>query len=63
MLISKLFILIFCVSVKSNDDKNCFNNKIEKIDLHLATKTPYRLISNKNDKKVVYKGKLIKFNQ
>lgn len=53
------FILICCVVVKSNDDKNCLDNKIEK---HLATKTPYRFINNKNDNKVEYKGKLIKQN-
>lgn len=51
------FILICCVVVKSNDDKNCLDNKIEK---YLATKTPYRFINNKNDNKVEYKGKLIK---
>lgn len=61
MLIKPLFILFCCVFVKSNDDKNCFDNKIEKIDLHLATKTPYRVISNKNDKEIAYRGKLIKY--
>lgn len=60
MLIKSLFLFICCIFVKSNDDKNCLDQKIEK---YLATKTPYRFINNRNDNKVEFKGKLKKLVQ
>ncbi|GAB0096331.1 multiple inositol polyphosphate phosphatase 1 [Sergentomyia squamirostris] len=55
----RLFWFFFLISLFSREifcDITCFNAKEVIIEQHLATKTPYRVVANKNDEKINFDG-------
>lgn len=54
MKILVFFCLFFLIPTEISCDTECFNLRQENLDHHLATKTPYRVVANKNDEKVIF---------
>lgn len=42
-----VFIVYLALSVVSGQDASCFQSDVEKLEHHLSTKTPYRVIADK----------------
>jgi hypothetical protein len=56
-----MLVLFICViTLPALLSEKCFSRS-QKTHLHLATKTPYRYLTNKNDSVVHYPGKILNF--
>jgi hypothetical protein len=55
-----LVVFVCCITLPALLSEKCFSRS-QKTHLHLATKTPYRYLANKNDSLVHYPGKILNF--
>lgn len=48
--------ILAVITVNTLAEPICFDGNEENVKLHLATKTPYRFIFNRNDSVITYPG-------